>query len=140
AGLDGSLVQVGTDVVGQLIGGAIASLGAWLQGLANDVVQVSAQGPGARTPQPTAGSRRILQREALHGADEGHAPQAPRTFPGEQFEQDRTQCVNVGGGGNGAAVQLLGCAVIERGPDYRGGVLRVPGPYRRKLLGDAEVK
>ena len=147
---DGRVREVPAQVVGQRGGVGIAFGGLLLQRLRDDGVEVALQrmraacgvGParlqhGLRHQRRRAFDHRLPVRQRVAGLAFQRQPAA------EQAEQQHAQRVDVGGGGDLAALQLLGRGVLRR--EGVAGLLReraVAHTVGRRVeqLGDAEVE
>ena len=149
-GGDRQASEVPAQVVAQRRRGRIAALRLSGQRLQHDVVEVARQAPapacGVEACDPRDGratnrDRGPLDDLSLQAPRPGRlaSSAAVREAPGEQFEEQDTECVDVGRGGDRLAQDLLGSGVVRSHHALLGASGAVAGaPFEQ--LGDSEVE
>ena len=128
-------VQMALDIIGQGLGAAITARRIRRQRAHRDGVQIAPELRGG-----DRGLRAFRDRMGLRGAG-GRVTammQIAVTLGGQQFEQDRSEAVDIGGGTDLAAIELFGRGITGAGETVDGG--GAVGGFALQDLRDAEIQ
>lgn len=127
AGEDGVSGEEAAEVVSEGFRGTVAAGGLRGHGLQHDVVEVEGDALGSRGT--AAGGSEFRIGQALEGG-------GVWGDIGEQLIEDGAEAIDVGGGGDGVAAELLGARILGREEELGDGLIEIGGDE----LGDAEIE
>ena len=165
AGFDGDAAPVAADVVGERFGGGVARLGFLRERFERDRVEVAGEPAGqalgrraARVgdalrrdgawplvafegdglPHGDAGAQRLGRQDRRFEITRMFPVERVRPSAGEEFVEERAEGIDVGGGRDGLAADLLGRGVLRRHRAEAGP--REVGPVAFEQARDTEVE